>query len=98
MNHIDRLLIQAREVFNPPVYGALCIIDHDYITGKWNAVPLLWDGVPGSGFMPAPADWKTEYDTPCEASEAANTLFSSLNISDPECLVIIVDDVGELEE
>lgn len=94
MNHIDRLLIQARKAFNPPIFSALCIIDHDDMTGKWIAAPQLWDGVPCSGFMPVPADWKSEYDTADEAAEAVNKLFASLNISNPDRVVIIVDDVG----
>ena len=98
MNHIDRLLIQARKAFHPPIYSALCIIDHDDITGMWKAVPQLWDGVPGSGFMPVPADWKSEYDTADEAADAVNSLYESLNIRDPERLVIIIDDVGMLED
>lgn len=98
MNHIDRLLIQARKAFNPPIFSALCIIDHDDITGVWKAVPQLWDGFPGSGFMPVPADWKSEYATADEAAEAVNKLFASLNISNPDRVVIIVDDVGALED
>lgn len=98
MNHIDRLLIQARKAFNPPIFSALCIIDYDDITEKWIACPQLWDGVPGSGSMPVPADWKSEYDTADEAAEAANKLFASLNISNPDRVVIIVDDVGALED
>lgn len=98
MNHIDSLLMRARKASNPPIYSALCIIDHDDITGMWKAVPQLWDGVPGSGFMPVPADWKSEYDTADEAAEAVNSLYESLNIRDPERLVIIIDDVGALED
>lgn len=100
MNHIDRLLIQARKAVNPPIFSALCIIDHDNITGKWKAVPQLWDGVPGSGFMDdaIPADWVSEYGTADEAAEAVNNLFASLNISNPNRVVIIVDDVGALED
>lgn len=98
MNHIDRLLKQARKASYPPIYSALCIIDHDDITGKWKAAPQLWDGVPGSGFRPIPADWKIEHDTADEAAEAANRLFASLNISNPDRVVIIVDDVGALED
>lgn len=98
MNHIDRLLIQARKAVNPPIFSALCIIDHDDITGKWKAAPQFWNGFPGSGFMPAPADWKTEYGTADEAAEAVNNLFASLNISNPNRAVIIVDDMEVLED
>ena len=68
MNHIDRLLIQARKTFHPPIYSALCIIDHDDITGMWKAVPQLWDGVPGSGFMLVPEGWMkcTAMDRSCK--------------------------------
>ncbi len=92
------MLIQARKAFSPPIYSALCIIDHDDITGMWKAVPQLWDGVPGSGFMPVPEDWKSEYDTAEEAADAVNNLFASLNISNPNRVVIIIDDVGVLED
>lgn len=98
MNHINRLLRLARKAVHPPVCNALCIVDHDDITGKWKAAPQLWDGVPGSGFMPIPADWEGEYDTADEAAEAANRLFASLNISNPDRVAIIVDDVGALED
>lgn len=100
MNHIDRLLKQARKAFHPPIYSALCIIDHDDITGKRKAAPQLWDGIPGSGCMTdaIPVDWEGEYDTADEAAEAANKLFASLNISNPDRVVIIVDDVGALED
>lgn len=96
MNHIDRLLIQARKAFTPIVRNAFCIITRDDLTGVWKAVPQLWDGVPGSGFTPVPKEWENEYSTADEATEAVNNLFESLNISDPERLVIIVDDVGTL--
>ena len=96
MNHIDRLLIQARKAFNQTIFSALCIIVHDDVIGKWKAKPCLWDGVPGSGFMPVPADWKSDYNTADEATEAAHRLFASLNISNPDRVVIIVDDVGAL--
>ena len=96
MNHIDRLLIQARKAFHPPVYSALCIIDHDDITGKWKAAPQLWDGIPGSGFMDdaIPKGWVSEYNTADEAYEAVGKLFASLNISKPDRTVILIDDVG----
>lgn len=96
MNHIDRLLIQARKAFTPLVRNAFCIIAHDALAGVWQAVPQLWDGVPGSGFTPIPEEWKNEFSTADEATEAVNNLFESLNISDPERLVIIVDDVETL--
>lgn len=94
MNHIDRLLMRARKAFNPPIYSALCIIDHDDITGMWKAVPQLWDGVPGSGFMPVPEEWKSEYDTMDEAADAVNRFLASSNIADRDRVVILIDDVG----
>lgn len=96
MNHIDSLLMRARKVSNPPIYSALCIIDHDDITGMWKAVPQLWDK--GFNIRAFPRDWKTEYDTADEAADAVNSLYESLNIRDPERLVIIIDDVGMLED
>lgn len=98
MNKIDRLLREIKRMSSPSVHSALCIIDRDDMAGKWIAKPCLWDGVPGSGFRPIPADWKIEYDTADEAAEAANRLFASLNISNPDRVVIIVDDVGALED
>ena len=96
MNHINRLLRLARKTVHPPVCNAFCIVNHDDQTGKWNASPRLWDGVPYSGNMKGviPADWESEYDTADEAAEAVNNLFASLNISNPDRVVIIVDDVG----
>lgn len=96
MNHINRLLIQAKRAANPPIYSAFCIIDWDERKGKWKAVPQLWDGVPGSGFADAaiPADWISEYDTADEAAEAVDRFFQSLNISDPNRVVIIIDDIA----
>lgn len=98
MNKIDRLLREMKRMSSPSVHSALCIVDHDDITGKWIASPQLWDGIPGSGSMPIPTGWKSEYDTADEAAEAANKLFASLNISNPDRVVIIVDDVGALED
>lgn len=94
MNKIDRLLREMKRMSSLSVHSALCIIDRNDITGKWIAAPQLWDGVPGSGFMPVPADWKSEYDTVDEAAEAVNRFFSSLNIAAPDRIVILIDDVG----
>ena len=93
MNHIDRLLARAKEIACPSIYSALCIINYDDITGKWKAIPQLWDGVPGSGFMDdaIPADWVSEYGTADEAAEAVNNLFASLNISNSDRVVIIMN-------
>lgn len=96
MEHITRLLMRAKKAYSPAIYSAMCIVDRDVHTGKWIAAPQLWDGVPGSGFMAdaIPADWVSEYDTADEAAEAVNRLFHSLNISDPNRTVIIIEDIG----
>lgn len=96
MKHINRLLIQARKAAHPPIYSAFCIIDWDERKSKWSAVPQLWDGVTGSGNMDdvIPADWTSEYDTADEAAEAVDRLFQSLDISDPNRVVIIIDDIA----
>lgn len=97
MNNINRMITRLKRQLSPSIYSALCIVDRDLNTGKWTAFPQLWDGVPGSGYMEGaiPADWVMEYDTADEAAEAVDRLFQTLNISSPERLVIIVDDVLE---
>lgn len=94
MNRIDRLLKQAKKERFPVVHHALCIIKFDSDIQKWTADPKLWDGVPGSGFLDTaiPLDWKREYNTAEEATEAVNKFFSTLSISDP--VVLIIDDMG----
>lgn len=96
MNKINNLLRRAKNAASNAVYSALCIIDFDERKNKWIAAPQLWDGVPGSGCMTdaIPIDWEGEYDTADEAAEAANKLFASLNIPDPDRVVILIDDVG----
>lgn len=92
MNQINRLLIQARKAAIPSIYRALCIIRYDDITGKWIAAPQLWDKHFGrQTLLP---DWISEYNTAEEATEAVEQLYESLNVSDPERLVILIDDVG----
>lgn len=92
MNHINRLLIQARKAAVPSVYRALCTIRYDDITGKWIAAPQLWDkNFDRQTLLP---DWISEYDTAEEATEAIEQLYESLNVSDSERLVILIDDVG----
>ena len=95
MNHIDKLLIQARKSLHPSVFSAMCFIERD-IAGKWTAKPGLWDGIPGSGFVDdeIPADWVSIYDTAAEAVEAANQLFESLHIEYDNRTVIVVDDMS----
>lgn len=97
MKHIDRLLRKARKAQSPSVYSAFCIVDRDSRTGKWIAEPQIWDGKPGSGNMEGVirSDWIREYDTIEEAVEAVDTLFQSLNIGDPDRLVLLVDDMFE---
>lgn len=96
MNRIDNLLRRARKAFSPAVFSAFCIIDHNCNTDKWIASPGFWDGIPGSGFISdaIPENWKSEYDTADEAAEAVDRLCASLNISNPERLVILIDDMG----
>lgn len=91
MNQINRLLIQARKAAIPSVYRALCTIRYDDITGKWIAAPQLWDKHFDRQTLP---DWISEYDTAEEAAEAIEQLYESLNVSDSERLVILIDDVG----
>lgn len=88
--------MKARKSARPSIYSALCIVDLDDKTGKWKAEPRLWDGVPGSGFMDTliPADWVSEYDTADEAAEAVNKLFETLDIKDPNRVVMLIDRVG----
>ena len=97
MNHINRLLIQLKREVKPLVNNALCFIDRDYKSNKWICNPMIWDGKPGTGHMEGviPADWVREYDTADEAAEAVERLFDTLNISDPERLLIIIDDLME---
>lgn len=40
-----------------------------------------------------PEDWQREYCTADEAAEAVNSFFESLNIPDPD-RVVLIDDVG----
>jgi len=96
MNHIDRLLLKAKELVKPGIRNAFCIVERDVTTGKWATAPLLCDGVSGSGFTdaPVPTGWKSEYNTKEEAAEAVDSLFSALNIDEPNRLVILVDDMG----
>lgn len=96
MNHIDKLLVQAKKIACPTIYSAFCIIDRDVESGKWVAAPELWDK--GFNIRAIPRDWQTEYDTSEEAVEAVNGLYESLDIKDPERLVILIDDVGALED
>ena len=97
MQHINRLLINARRAANPLIHNAVCFIDRDYITNKWTCNPMVWDGKPNTGHMKGiiPEDWVCEYDTADEAAEAVERLFDKLNISDPERLLIIIDDLME---
>ena len=92
MNQINRLLIQARKAAVPSIYRALCIIRYDDITGKWIAAPQLWDK--HFEYRAIPRDWVDQYNTAEEATEAVAQLYESLNVSDPERLVILIDDVG----
>lgn len=97
MNHIDKLLLKAKKTVKPGVYSAFCIIDKDETTGKWIAVPQLWDGVLYSGNMDSaiPADWKREYDTKEAAAEAVSRFFDTLDIQSGNQAIILFDDVGE---
>lgn len=92
MNQINRLLMLARRACQPLIYSALCIIDHDPVSGKWVASPQLWDK--NFEYRAIPRDWIDQYDTAEEATEAVGQLYESLNVSDPERLVILIDDVG----
>ena len=96
MNKINNLIRRAKKAASNAVYSALCIIDFDERKNKWIAAPQLWDGVLYSGNMEeaTPEDWQREYDTADEAAEAVNSFFESLNIPDPDRVVILIDDVG----
>lgn len=95
MNQIDRLLKRARKAVSPAIHSAFCVIRFDDTINKWMAEPLLWDGVPGSGFEDAlfPSDWKREYDAAEDAAEAVACLCATLNIADKDRIVILIDDV-----
>lgn len=97
MKHINRLLMQLKREVKPLIHSAICFIDRDYKSNKWVCNPQVWDGKPSSGFMKnvIPEDWICEYDTADEAAEAVEKLFETLNISNPERLTIIIDDLME---
>lgn len=96
LNHINKLILQAKKAFNPAVHSAICFIDCDLETGKWTADPRTWDGVYNSGMSndTIPADWKREYNTLEEAKGAVNALFQSIGISDPNKAIIFIMDYG----
>ena len=96
MNHIDKLLVQAKKRACPTIYSAFCIIDRDIESEKWVAALRLWDKE--FNIRAIPRDWQTRYDTSEEAAKAVNDLCESLDIKDPERLVILIEDVGALED
>lgn len=98
MQHINRLLIQARKCVHTAIYSGLCFVDNNRDTGKWSVVPRLWDGIPGSGYMDdaTPDDWPREYDSADEAQQAVNALFRSLGLHERDTLVFTMD-YGNLE-
>lgn len=99
MQHINRLLVQVRKSVHPAICAAICFVTKDEATGKWNADPRLWDGVPGSGFMDGaiPNDWPREYDSAAEAQEAVYSLLGGLGLHERD-IVVFMMDYGDLEE
>lgn len=99
MQHINRLLIQARKIANPAICNALCFIEYDEERNKWYVIPRLWDGVPCSGFMEGviSAERVREYDSEEEACSAAQTLFDGLGIPKNDTLIFTMD-YGDLED
>lgn len=99
MQHINRLLHEARMAFKPNAQEGLAFIDYDNKQRKWIVKNVLvWDGVPGSGGCDGiKRDYETEYDTQEQASEKMHDYFKGLGLGDDH-IVILFTCYGDLED
>ena len=91
MQHIDRLLYEAKRTFRPNAKTGVAFIDYDERSGKWIvSSAMVWDGVFGSGNMDKENHYEKEYETQEQASEAMHRYFKSYGIEEEEAAVIFI--------
>lgn len=94
MNHINRLLIKAREAAGESKYcHAIGFVDYDEESSRYIAKPQLWDGKPGSGTeaLDLPNWWHDDWTTEEEATGALNRLFHGFGIPEKNSLIFVLD-------
>ena len=92
MQHIDRLLIEAKKAFRPNGKTGVAFVDYDNEKRKWIVSScMVWEGVFGSGNMAKERSHETEFCTQEEASEAMHKYFEEYGIENEDAVVIFID-------
>lgn len=88
MNHINRLLMQARTAKNGKGMHVLGFVDYDIEKGCFTASGTIWNGIPGGGGD----SFYSEHATPEDAVAACEAI--AARYPDCENINFIMDDLS----
>ena len=93
MNHINRLIIQARKAVSADYQLAIGFVKYDEHAFRYVADPRPFDGNPGSGTGKAfmPEWWHNDWLTKEEATDALHRLFDGFGIPENNTVIFLMD-------